>query len=437
MYGFVDIVNFALAVSGLTISFLGLILSLNIRFTDKWTKRFFTVMFTILTAYITSDLLSQISLVILKDGHRTLAVAAIFLESFLSSLLMPLLTVFLLHTCGESLKCRLFYSIGALWLVYVLLLTATQFTDKIYYVSDDNVYSRGPAYPVLLVPPVLIMLVNLTGLISRKDNLSKKEKTSFMLYLLIPMVSMLLQMFSYGILLIVLSSSISALIMFVFIVSEITDKFLAQEIKLSHQSLKTAALQMRPHFIYNTMTSIYYLCDLNPQKAKSVIEDFTAYLKKNFSAIVKEGLIPFDEELEHTRAFLTVVKARYEDLLFVEYDTPHHSFFVPPLTLEPIVENAVKHALDPDLEPLHIFIKTRQLPDKSLIIVENTGIDFTMTDDRESSENNNEFAIKTDSEPHIGLANVKSRLRFLCGGTISIERREGGGTVVTITIPKQ
>ena len=90
---------------------------------------------------------------------------------------------------------------------------------------------------------------------------------------------------------------------------------------------------MRPHFIYNTMTSIYYLCEQDPKTAQQVTLDFTNYLRKNFSAIAKDGTIPFTEELEHTRAYLAVEQIRFEGEMFVEFDTPHTAFKLPPLTL--------------------------------------------------------------------------------------------------------
>ncbi|MDO5456577.1 MAG: histidine kinase, partial [Eubacteriales bacterium] len=63
-------------------------------------------------------------------------------------------------------------------------------------------------------------------------------------------------------------------------------------------------LQMRPHFIYNTLMSIHGLCRIDPQKARQVTKDFTDYLRKNFNAVASDSPIPFSSELEHTRAYL-------------------------------------------------------------------------------------------------------------------------------------
>ena len=419
---YIDLINYASVISGLTISIMGLIFTFRAQYMSRWTRNYFEFFFGILIVYTLSDAASQISLVFLGNGYRTLTIAAIFCESFFSSLLMPLLNIYILHASGRSLRCRMFYTVSFLWCLYLVMLIYTQFSTTIYYITQDNIYHRGPYYPLLLVPAVLLMLTNLVGFFNRRNLLSKRIRNGLFLYLLIPTIAMLIQMHSYGILLIVFGTSVSALILFGTIVNEEANRYIDQKISLSEQVFKTKTLQMRPHFIYNTMSSIYYLCEIDPKRAQRLVDDFSSYLKKNFSAIVKEGLIPFNEELTHTQAYLNVVKARYEDLIFVEYDTPHITFRLPPLTLEPVVENAVKHGLDPDSEPLHILIRTGATADGNILIVENSGTDYL----EEKTE---------DDDPHIGLDNVRSRLQTLCDGTLSIDSRVEGGTIVTIFIP--
>lgn len=433
MFDAIDIANFAIVVSGLTISIMGLFLTLRTQYVEKRTSRFLLVMFSILIAYAFSDLSSQISLICLGSNFAQLSKTAIFSESFFSSLLMPLLTLYMLRLCNNSYRCHLFNIVMILWIAYFILLVITQFTDFIYNVTPDNIYMRGPLYPVLLVPPVLLMLVNLVGLIRRKPNLTPKEFKGFLIYILVPAFSMIIQMLSYGVLLIVLGTAIASFILFLNILNDASEKFIEQRIQISEQAFRARTLQIRPHFIYNTMSNIYYLCEIDPKKAQAVVDDFSTYLKKNFSAITREGLIPFEEELEHTRAYLNVVKVRYDQILFVEYDTSYTAFRLPPLTLEPIVENAVKHALDPESDPLHIYIRTEATDEGSLIIVENTGNDFPIDDS--ANKTNDSLYHGDDKEPHIGIDNVRSRLKVLCKGTLSVSRREGGGTVVTIFIP--
>lgn len=169
------------------------------------------------------------------------------------------------------------------------------------------------------------------------------------------------------------------------------------------------------------MTSIYYLVDTDPQAAKGAIRDFSKYLHQNFNTVVKSESVPFEEELAHTQAYLAIEKTRFGDRLDVTYDTPDTIFSLPPLTLEPIVENAVKHGMDPERDALHILIRTRVTEEGDEITVINDGTAFSLAD------------LGTDG---VGLKNVSERLAQLCGGSLRVTPRNGGGAVVTLWIPQ-
>ena len=419
----IDLINFSAAVTGLVIALLGLFFTLAMKSLEKWTRRFFVALFSVAAAYVASDLLSQVSLIFLGPDYAVLSRIAVFCESFFSSLLMPMITVYLLRCSGERRKrTPLFASMFTLWLVYVALLIFTQFSTEIYSISNKNVYQRGPWYFMLLVPPAAMMIMNCISLFFRRKQLTKKQRAAFTVYLLIPLGCMLIQMFSYGLLMIVIGTSVSAMIMFVFILLDQVDHSIRQQKENAAQQASITVLQMRPHFIYNTLMSIYYLCKQDAEKAQQVILDFSSYLRKNFTAIAKADAIPFEEELEHTRAYLAVEQARFKDQLLVEFDTPFTDFRIPPLTLQPIVENAVKHGMDPELEPLFISISTRRQDGYAEITVDDSGPGYQPAD---------------DNEPHIGLDNVRERLKMMCKGDLTISRRDCGGTIVTVRIPVQ
>ena len=204
------------------------------------------------------------------------------------------------------------------------------------------------------------------------------------------------------------------------LLSDLIKRYLEQKEETAQYRTRIAVLQMRPHFIHNTLTSIYYLIAKDSEKAQQTTRDFSRYLRGNFEAIAQEGTIPFEQELEHTRAYLAVEQACYEGRVFVDFDTPFTSFDILPLTLQPIVENAVKHGMDPDSAPLQISISTRDLGRGAQITVEDNGPGFTPPD---------------DEGQHIALDNVRERLKAKCGGTLEIEACEAGGTRVTIFVP--
>lgn len=195
-----------------------------------------------------------------------------------------------------------------------------------------------------------------------------------------------------------------------------------KEEELHKARVATLLQQIRPHFIYNTLSSIYVLCKNGSPRALPVIEDFMTYLHANFTAIDAENPISFQDELQRTSAYLAVETMRYGDLLTVEYDTPHTVFRLPAFTLQPIVENAVKHGLKREKASLHVVIRTRRDGDSSLITVEDDGPGFDPAAEAGGAG--------------VGLQNVRERLEMTVGGSLEIAPRPGGGTVVTLRIPE-
>ena len=385
----------------------------------KFSKRFFIASFSVLALSIAAYF---VDLIAFSDPNlaATEQIAAFF-ETFLPALLMPLLTVYILNCCNENWRKSVLFFIEIAFLAALLILLCfTQFTEIIYYFTPDNQFVRGPWYPILILPMGAMIVVNLIGVICRRHKLTRKHFIAFLIYLLPPLIAIILQAFMTAFLLIVIAVTISALSMFGIIMTEQVEQFMHQQREISGQRARIAVLQMRPHFIYNTMMSIYYLCEQDPQKAQQVVLDFTNYLRKNFNAIAGADTISFSEELEHTRAYLAVELAQFEDSLIVEYDTPFTQFRLPPLTLQPIVENAVKHGMDPDAaEPLIISIRTEKTNDGSRIVVEDNGTGFDPS---------------YNSESHTALDNICERLKQQCDGTMKIDSSPGQ-TAVTIFIP--
>lgn len=413
----IALANFTIVVNGLVFSLLGLLLTVFLRRTNFESRGFFLVLFSLLVGCTASEFVCALS------RSTLLSRVSLFFSSLFSSLLIPQFSLHLLRCTGKNWRSSwLFCTVAALWAAYFVLLVLTQFTNVIYYYTPDNVYHRGPWYLLLLVPPTLMMAVNLIGLYCSRSALTPRQRLAFLSYFLVPMVCMVLQMFFYGLLLIALGMSVGIMLMFIFLLSDQVDRSLRQAEENARQQASIYVLQMRPHFIYNTLMSIYYLCKKDTDKAQQVILDFSRYLKKNFTAIASEDSVPFTEELEHTRAYLAVEKARYEDRLFVQFDTPVTMFRLPPLTLQPIVENSVKYGISPGLDPLYISIITQKSEDGVTVFVDDTGPGYMQP---------------KDDEPHIALANIRERLKIVCSGTLEIESRKGGGTRIVIFIPKK
>lgn len=429
MTNWIRIVNLVIAFTGLTLCCIGLVNAILSRQLKNKTRNYFIWFFSILITYVAFNLLGQTT-----DGHFSIGWAyfsrfTLFNESLLSSVLTVYITGFILYASGESdLKHRRSLRTAvAIWSVYVVMLITTQLTGTFYYITDDNVYSRGPFYPLLLVPVVLIMLINLILLILLRSRLTKRERTAFAIYILVPMGSMLLQMLLFGIYFIVLGSCIAASAMLTFIIADQSERFFRQKNELEHLQMEIMLSQIRPHFLYNVLGAIRELCASNPKAAEDAIIRFSTYLRGNMESFEQTEPVPFAQELEHTRVYLELEKLRFESGLNVIIDTSFTGFRIPVLTLQPIVENAVRYGVrGTEREVGTVRITTEEFTDHIEVTVWDDGPGF----DEEKS------VAKEDGRMHLGISNVRRRMREMTGGDLRIESCPEQGTKAILTVPK-
>ncbi|MEE1320107.1 MAG: histidine kinase, partial [Acutalibacteraceae bacterium] len=192
--------------------------------------------------------------------------------------------------------------------------------------------------------------------------------------------------------------------------------------ELARSRISTLMSQIHPHFIYNTLGSIEQLCELDPPKAAKLVNDFSKYLRGNFCEIDNTRLICVSKELEHTEYYIGIEKVRFPDIEFItEMDCC--DFSIPALTIQPIVENAVKHGILKRESGGTVKVKVYETDCSYFISVKDNGVGFDVTE--------------IESENHIGLRNIKSRLEAMCGGILHIESIVGVGTKITVEIPKE
>ena len=413
------IFSYSIISAALMLAILGLWFTAIIPVIDRFSKKFFLAYFAVI---MLCSLVSLADMFLYLYVDVTVMIIFGFFESLLLSLPMPMLTAYLLHCCRKVIKRSPVMRItNCFWVAFLLLLISTFFTKYIYYITPNEQFMRGKWFPILIIPLNAIMLLNFVCLIRWRKLLSRKYYFAFIIALFPLAVSLLVHTFADVTALIDISTVLSAISMFGLIMSEQIEQNLRQQQEIARQQASINVLQMRPHFICNTMMSIYYLIPQDAQKAQQVTLDFTTYLRNNFTAIAKPDTIPFEEELAHTKAFLSVEMVRHEGALFVDYDTPHTDFRLPPLTLQPIVENAVIHGVSPDLKALHISIHTKKTDDGSEITVKDTGEGFD---------------IISEDTPHTALENIRQRLHDQCGGSLNISSHKNGGTTVTVFIPE-
>lgn len=195
--------------------------------------------------------------------------------------------------------------------------------------------------------------------------------------------------------------------------------------ELENSRITVMLSQIQPHFLYNSLTSVMDLCDRNPKQAKAAIADFADYLRGNLSSLKTENLISFGTELEHIEKYLRLEKLRFEDELEVVYDIQARDFMLPALSVQPLVENAVKHGVGQKIGGGTVTIHTAEAENEYIIRVTDDGVGFT----------EGEYA--DDGGTHVGIENIKKRLDMMINARLEIESKIGEGTKACILIPKR
>ena len=192
--------------------------------------------------------------------------------------------------------------------------------------------------------------------------------------------------------------------------------------ELARSRISTLMSQIHPHFIYNTLGSIEQLCELDPHKAAKLVNDFSKYLRGNFGEIDNTRLIRVSKELEHTEYYIGIEKVRFPDIEFIT-EMSCCDFSVPALTIQPIVENAVKHGILKREAGGTVKVRIYETDSSYFISVKDNGVGFNVSE--------------LEKDNHIGLRNIKSRLEAMCSGILYIESIVGVGTKITVEIPKE
>ncbi len=197
-----------------------------------------------------------------------------------------------------------------------------------------------------------------------------------------------------------------------------------QEKELAESRISIMMSQIQPHFLYNSLNSIYHLCGKNPQLAQQAINDFSEYLRGNLDSLKRKSPVPFDVELKHIEIYLSLEKMRLDEELDIVYDIETKDFMIPSLAVQPLVENAVKYGIAKSEVGGTVRIATKEYESFYEIIVEDDGIGYDMTQE------------PSDDKTHIGIENVKKRLWTMCHATLTIESAAGEGTKAIIHLPK-
>ncbi|WP_418831224.1 sensor histidine kinase [Paraeggerthella sp.] len=312
----------------------------------------------------------------------------------------------------------------ALLSLYVAGCIVSLFNGMFFSVDPELGYVRGPLFWLAQVVPVALHLRNAAIVIRYRAHLERKELAGFASYIALPIIAEVVQVAVFGIALMNTAVSLAIFLVFLSIQSERKALLAQREQELTEARADIMLSQIQPHFLYNTLAGIRELCSSNPAEAARAVGDFSSFLRRNMSSLTSKAPIPFERELQHTKTYLDLEKRRLGSRLSTRFDIEFDDFFLPPLTMQAVVENAVRHGIAPLEEGGCIQITTRREQDDAVITVSDDGAGFEATDPS-----------ARDERAHVGIANVRVRLAECCQGTLEVRSSRNEGTVATIRVP--
>ena len=203
------------------------------------------------------------------------------------------------------------------------------------------------------------------------------------------------------------------------------EKRLSLEREMNRDRIRLMISQIRPHFISNVMTTIRAMIRYDPDRAYEMAYDFNNYLTYNIDALSSTELCPFSQELRHIKTYISIEQPRLMPRLRVRYEIETEDFEVPPLSIQPFVENAVKHGVAPKDGVGTVVIAAEETDGAYIVRVEDDGVGYDSA-----------VPASTTAGHGIGVQNATQRLRIQTNGTVETRSAPGQGTAVRITIPK-
>ena len=167
---------------------------------------------------------------------------------------------------------------------------------------------------------------------------------------------------------------------------------------------------------------IQVLIRKDPEMAVESIGHFSKFLRTSVDCVDKKTMVPFEEEMETIHNYLYLEKLRMQDKLSVEEVLSVRDFLVPPLSIQPIVENAVKHGIREKMNGGTVFIKSYELNQEFIVEIKDDGVGINEKEEQEARN-------------HVGMCNVQERIQRICGGYLDVETELGKGTCVRLHFP--
>ncbi len=313
--------------------------------------------------------------------------------------------------------------------IYGVLWFLSDFFGIIYTMDAEGVVP-GPLYLAGQVGGYVAGFITILILIVRWRSFNTIEKVGFAAFILIPLIGSYLKGVFSGINIMPLLVTISLVIIQIYVQNTRDMYYIRQQTELEKLHTDLLMNRLKPHFVNNVLNSIYALCDVSAEQAKDAIAKLSRYLRVSLINMDSDRLIFFEEELEHTENYLAIEKLRFGDQLEVIFDIKEQDFLIPALTLQTIVENAVRHGIEKKPGGGRITISTAYEKDGYTVTVNDTGAGFAAED----TDYLTGIVSDENGRKHVGLYSTAYRVKSLCGGSLAVKSAPGEGTTVIIKL---
>ena len=307
------------------------------------------------------------------------------------------------------------YIILAICSIYILLSVISLFNGMFFSFDENGCFVNGPMYGLVRAFDLIVIIIGIFWVMCYRKILTLREISFLISFNVLPLLSMTLQRFweptpQY------MAVTLSLIVIYVLFHGEITRQ-------LADSRISIMLSQIQPHFMHNMLTTIMYMCRTEPEEAEKTVGQFADYLRANMDSLTLKQCIQFETELKHVKTYWSLEEKRFGDKIRAVYDIQENSFMLPSLTIQPIVENAVKHGMKKGKQ-LTVTIRTYSDVNNYYVEINDDGRGFDVS------------AFENDGKSHIGIKNVQQRLKMMCGGELMVNSVPDQGTDAVIKIPK-
>ncbi len=413
--------NIAICIMGILIlgvHLVNLIIKKNKRIDEKWLLAFIAFTIFHFSVYLC------FSFIRINYSSNELILTFYTVLYIMNNIEVLLLFMYMIHYNNLSRNKKMYLSIASLGLFFIfVILDFVNLNTGIFFTAMDGHYVRSSkmilsqGYQFFGFVTILIVT-----LLSEKS--SYQERIAFSFYCILPLIAIIVQNIVKGYAVSYAAIVVSVEILFFYVNYQKSIELSKAEEKNKDAQIKIMLSQIQPHFIYNSLSSISTLITIDSDKAQQCLDEFTDYLRMNLTSLTETKLIPFKEELRHIKTYVNLEQMRFSDRLKMIYDIGIDDFFVPSLTIQPLVENAIKHGVMKKIDGGQVTLTTYETDEEYVIEIKDDGVGFDIS------------KINFDENAHFGLKNITYRINQTCDGDLKISSRLGEGTKITVKIKK-